>query len=313
MKKSLKPSLKQPVELAAQNIEVQETRNRIKETESKISALTTEHGKVLRGGYDIFQPGLPLDFVKKVSRDFPTPETTKAAAQFELENIKPLRQELKDLKAKLSAEELALGQLRSEFKANNADKLLTQTIVRLDGAAADVTAAKAHHAALEQRLSTARMGMLEVDRIKTEHSAAAARAIVDGLDAPVLTLPEVEDIKPLEGALTLSRERVKGLSEVWSSINHEANHLRGLISNRKVAEFMTELKAMAAAQGVRLEGVRDELIRLTGPSLMHQLDADELHRLRHEVAAMRPELDKLRQDNRVLQDGVQQLTARRYG
>jgi hypothetical protein len=309
MSKSIKP----PVELAAQSLEVQDLQSRITETESKIKTLESEHGKILRGGYDIFQPGLPIDLVKKVSRDFPTDATTKAAAAFEVESIKPLRQELTDLKSKLSAEEVALGQLRVEFKNNHAPQLLAQAMARLAEAAADVTAAKAHHANLEQRLSAARMGMLEADRLKTEHSAAAARAIVDGLDAPVLTLPEVEDIKPLEGALTLSRERVKGLSEVWSSINHEANHLRGLISNRKVAEFMTELKAMAAAQGVRLEGVRDELIRLTGPSLMHQLDADELHRLRHEVAAMRPELDKLRQDNRVLQDGVQQLTARRYG
>ena len=46
---------------------------------------------------------------------------------------------------------------------------------------------------------------------------------------------------------------------------------------------------------------------------MHQLDADELHRLRHELSTLRPEVDKLRSDKAVLQDGVRQLTARRYG
>ncbi len=51
-------------------------------------------------------------------------------------------------------------------------------------------------------------------------------------------------------------------------------------------------------------------IMVGGNTLM---DADEVFRLRHELNTLRPEVDKLRQDNRVLQDGVQQLTSRRYG
>jgi hypothetical protein len=307
MSKSIQP----PVEIQAQAIEVQELQTRIAETESQIKTLQHEHGKVLRGGYDIFQHGLPVDFVKKVSRDYPTPETTKSAAAFELQNIKPLLQKLADLKAKLSAEQVVLGQLRVEFKANNAEQLLTQAMERLQAAGAAVSDAKAHHASLEQRLSAARMGLLEADRLKTEHSAAAARAIVDGLDAPVLTLPQTEEVKPLEGALALSRDKVNSMNNDWTSINSEVNHLRGIISNRKLVEFMTQLKAKAAAAGVRLEQVRDKLVDEVGPSVTQLMDADENFRLRHELSTLRPEAEKLRGDVKILQNGITKLAEQR--
>lgn len=302
-------TIQAPVELAAQTIEVQEIRNRITETESKISALTTEHGKVLRGGYDIFQPGLPIDLVKKVSRDFPTPETQKQAAAFELEHIRPLRQQLTDLKAKLNAEELALGQLRVEFKSNNADQLLAQAIVRLDGATADLSAAKAHHANLEQRLTTARMIVLENERQQAAHDAVLAQALADGTEPPTKPEPQtVDSVTALQTALNLSKAKVTALNESWSAISRESNHLKGLISNRKVNDFMVELEVMAAAQGVDLKAVRDKLTDVVGPTLMHLMDGDELASLRHEVSTLRPENAKLKADVARLQDGILQAS-----
>jgi DNA repair exonuclease SbcCD ATPase subunit len=304
-------SIQQPVELQAQAIEVGEIQNRINQIEGDIKALQVEHGKVLRGGHDIFQPGLPLDFVKKVTRDYPTDATTKAAADFELEHIRPLRQQLADLKAKLSAEQVVLGQLRVEFKVDNAERLLEQTIERLAEAASDLSNAKAHHASLEQRLSAARMGLLEADRLKTEHSVAAAQALLDGLDVPVLALPPLEEVGPLQSALTLSRERVSSLGDDWATVNAEVQHLKGLISNRKVTEFMTQLKAQASEAGVDLKAVRDKLVDEVGKTLLHLMDADELARLRFEVSTLRPEAEKLRADVKTLQNGITKLAEQR--
>jgi len=303
-----KSTIQPTVELAAQSLEVGEIQNRITQVEASIKPLQHEVTKIRNGGHDIFQFGLPVDFVKKVTRDFPTDATLKLAAAFELEHIKPLREQLAELKTRLSAEQVTLGQLRVEFKSANAERLLEQTIERLAEAASAVTDAKAHHASLEQRLSAARMGLLEAGRLKTEHSAAAAQALLDGLDVPVLALPPLEEVGPLQSALALSKAKISSLGDAWSSINSEVQHLKGLISNRKVNDFVVEVKAQAAAAGVDLKAVRDKLTDAVGPSLMHQMDADELARLRHEVSTLRPENAQLKADKATLQNGILQAS-----
>ena len=314
MKKLLKPSLKQPVEIQAQSLEVQGLQTSITQIETQLKALTLEHGRIRLGNHDIHAKGLPVEFLQKVMRDYPTAETTKLAAAFEGEQLAPLRQELAALKQRLSHEQSTLEQLRSEFKADNTEALLALAADRLAAAGVKLGEAKAHHASLEQRLSAARMGMLEADRLQAAHDAAVAQALADGTEPPAKPETQtVDSITALQTALTLSRDKVKTLGDEWGQIDGEVRNLKGVISSRKLTEFMATLKTTAAAQGVRLEGVRDELIRLTGPSLMHQLDADELHRLRHEVAAMRPELDQLRSDKAILQDGLGRLTSRRHG
>ena len=311
MKKS---TLKQPVELAAQTIEVGELQTRIADIEAKLKTLSLEHSQIRLGGHDIHQRGLPVEFLRKVMRDYPTDETQKMADAFEVEQLAPLRKELTNLKARLSAEELALGQLQTEFRADNIETLLAQAADRLAAAGVKLGEAKAHHRALEERLQAARMAQLENERLQAAHDAAVAQALADGTEPPAKPETQtVDDVKALQTALTLSRDKLKTLADDWSQIDVEARNLKGVISNRKLTEFMATLRAQAEEQGLRLESVRDELIRFTGPSLMHQLDADELHRLRHEVSTLRPEVDKLRQDNAILQNGVQQLTARRYG
>jgi hypothetical protein len=122
----------------------------------------------------------------------------------------------------------------------------------------------------------------------------------------------VDDVKALQTALSLSAAKMKALGDEWYLIDGEVRNLKGTISSRKLTEFMDSIKAQAGEQGFRLESIRDELTRLTGPSLMHQMDADELHRLRHELSALKPEVVQLRQDNRVLQDGITKLTSRSY-
>jgi hypothetical protein len=310
MSKSIQP----PVEIQAQRLEVTELQTRITQVEDQIKALTLEHGRIRLGGHDIHQRGLPIEFLRKVMRDYPTAETTKLADAFELERLAPLRQELAALKQRLSHEQVVFGQLKAEFVVDNAAVLLAQAVDRLADAGVKLNDAKAHHASLEQRLASARMAVLENERLQAAHDGAVAQALADGKELPAK--PEVQfvdDVKALQTALSLSRDKVKALGDEWSQIDGEVRNLRGVISSRKLTEFMTSIKAQAASAGVRIESVRDELIRLTGPSLMHQMDSDELHRLRHELSTLRPEVDKLRQDNRVLQDGIQQLTTRRYG
>jgi hypothetical protein len=306
--KKLKPS----VEVQAQSLEVVDLQTRITQIETQLKTLSLEHSKIKLGGHDIHQQALPVEFLQKVMRDWPTVETKKMADAFEVEQLAPLRKELTNLKARLSTEQVTLGQLRVDFEDANAPQLLSQANERRAEASAALAEAKAHHTTLEKRLNAARMGLLEVDRIKTEYSAAAALAISEGLDVPAMTLPQFEDVKPLEGALALSREKVKGLNETLDSILTHIRSIETRISNRKLGEFMTQLKTTAAAQGVRLEQVRDRLIQDVGPSVSALMDADEVFRLRHELNTLRPEVDKLRQDNRVLQDGITKLTSRSY-
>jgi predicted nucleic acid-binding Zn-ribbon protein len=143
------------------------------------------------------------------------------------------------------------------------------------------------------------------------HLLRKSVAISEGLDVPAMTLPQFEDVKPLEGALALSREKVKGLNETLDSILTHIRSIETRISNRKLGEFMTQLKAMAAAQGVKLAQVRDKLIESEGAALASLMDGDELARLRHEVSTLRPENAQLKADKATLQNGITKLTEQR--
>jgi hypothetical protein len=250
-----------------------------------------------------------VDMLAKVMRDFPTTESTKAAADHAAEFIHPLQSEIAQLKARLVSEQAEHQAMKRLHEASNAPALLLDAEAKMLAGGAEIHAVEARLKLLADRLAAARMGRLGNDRLRGEHDAASARALADGLDVPVLVLVEHEAIAPLEKAIDLVNDERKRLQSVqdqrWAAIKR----LKALIASQKIDDLMTQIQDLADAQGVRLHDVRDKLVEIVGESFLSESRAVGEARAVAELASLRPELDRLRNDNRVLRDGIAKLTA----
>jgi hypothetical protein len=309
MSKSPKTTTRPPIEIEATQLSIERLTTQIVQAEGLLREMQSANRIIRNGNHDVSDKSMSVELLTKIMRDFPTQGTTAEAEAHAAEFLHPLQSEIAQLKARLASEQAEHQAMKRLHEASNAPALLADSEAKLLAGDAEIRAADARFKALNDRLAAARMSRLANDRSRVEHEAASARALADGVDAPVLVLVEHEAIGSLEKAVGLVNDERKRLQSVQDQRRASAKRFREVIAAQKLDALMTQIQDMAETQGVKLQAVRDRLIEMVGESFLSEARAAGEARSVVELASLRPELDRLRNDNQLLKDGIVKLTA----
>jgi hypothetical protein len=305
-------ALQEPDNVTAARQHLADVQARVKQLTERHAAAARRAQIILHGNHDVLQPGVSTDFVQKVQRDYPKTETQQAADGFTLAEVAPLTQQINDAKAQESEARQTLSRVHGEWVKANAQALERQAAKALSDLNDVKREADARHAEITQRLNKALISKRDAETFADEYAASCAIAIAEDRAAPEKPdMPEHEDVEMLKAALLhagrIQREAGERAHEQW----RRWSSLDNAVKTATLDAFVTEVRALADQRGITLGKLRDALIDIVGEGSLSLARASGESQALAELAALRPELDRLRSDNATLRSGVEALTKSR--
>ena len=265
-----------PFELQAQRQYVVDLQNRIKQLNADLNAAQNEARLIRAGGHDLTAPGVPADFVRKVQRDYPTPQTKLAADQFDLEVITPMRQQLRELELLLQRETAILSKDWSEFREANAPALAQQAAATAKQIEADIQNLEGQQHDLRGRITKINAIRLQRLEMQSKHDAAVAQALANGdstPDAPTLPLVPAETPPQIERAIDLLSQQIEVKRDQLNAARTQHRAMMTLIDSQRAQSLIDSLVVEAKAEGVSLGTLRDKLVELAGETALSDVRA----------------------------------------
>jgi hypothetical protein len=266
-----------PFELQAQRQYVVDLQNRIKQLNADLNAAQNEARLIRAGGHDLTAPGVPADFVRKVQRDYPTPQTKLAADQFDLEVITPMRQQLRELELLLQRETAILSKDWSEFREANAPALAQQAAATAKQIEADIQNLEGQQHDLRGRITKINAIRLQRLEMQSKHDAAVAQALANGdstPDGPTLPLVPAETPPQIERAIDLLSQQIEVKRDQLNAARTQHRAMMTLIDSQRAQSLIDSLVVEAKAEGVSLGTLRDKLVELAGETALSDVRAD---------------------------------------